>query len=232
MATFIANLPTLLVIGALASAPHAVLVWLRQGIEHPGWLVFLGLVVAHNLGFGMALGVVLHSLGERRCDLGRTLGRALRRLPSMTVAGLLSALAVVGLLALGMMAARHAGFLALPVVVATVVICSGLSASLRLSEVTAFAEERSGAQSLARSIALTRGRRLRIFLAEIVLGILVSPLNRVLDRLDPGSVSYLGAELAVGGIGLGLWAAFVGVVYARQRQDREQADGAAIADAL
>jgi hypothetical protein len=139
----------------------------------------------------------------------------------MGVASLLSAGMVAALFWLGIAAARHAGPLAPLVVIAMFVIIAGLASSLRLAITAAFVERRGGTACMARSMTLTRGRRLRIFLAQFGLGFLISPLTSVMNRLEPGTLNYLVAELVVSGVVLGLMASFAAVVYADLRARRD-----------
>lgn len=201
--------------------PHALWVWHTGGAPHLRWWVILGHHAIHLIAFGVITGLVLHDLAGDRCSLSRMASRAVRRLPAMGVASLLSFVVLALLISLGITAARHAGPLAPLVLIATFVIVAGLASSLRLAITAAFVERRGGTASMARSMALTRGRRLRIFLAQFGLGLLTSPLMNVMDRLEPGTINYLLAELVVTGVGMGLTASFAAVVYADLRARRD-----------
>ncbi len=229
---FFGRLRLLFALGVLASSPHALLVWWRGGMPYDSvWWYFL-FESLRLVGIALVIGVALHELAARPCHLGQLLSRAIRRLPTMIVASLLSTLVVFGLFTLGMLAARHVGPLAPVVVVTTIVICVGLASSLRVTVVAAFAEHRGATAALARSINLTRGRRLRIFLAEFGLALLLSPMTSLLANLQPGTIQYLLAELFVGGLAIALGACFMAVVYAQLRRRRDGDGPDAIAAAL
>lgn len=229
---FFGQTASLLLLGALACSPHALAIWLRNGIPFASFWIHFGFGVLHLLVTGVGIGVVVHHLANRRCDVGEMGARSLLRLPAMLVSALLSTLMVLGLLSLGMLAARHAGMLALFVVIATIIICAGLSAALRISVATAFIEGRSGIGSIARSLSLTRGRRLRIFGAEMILGLALTPLSMLLDTLQPGTLPYAATEVAFGAASFAFSAAFSAVVYVRLRERSDGSDPQAIAESL
>jgi hypothetical protein len=133
---------------------------------------------------------------------------------------------------LGVLAAGGLGPLAPLVLVTTFVVCMGLVSALRLSVAVAFLESRSGTGSMARSAALTRGRRLRIVLAELVLGVLLSPLSGLLRGLEPGTTRYLIAEIGTQAVILTVHACFAAVVYAQLRQRRDGATAAVVVASL
>lgn len=218
---FFSRLPVMMLVGALAALPHALWIWRSGGAPRLRWWLILGHHTAYLIGFGVVTGLVLHDLAGDRCSLSRMASRALRRLPAMGVASLLPALMLSALFWLGLAAARHAGPLAPVVLITLFVILAGLASSLRLAVTAAFVEHRGGTACIARSMTLTRGRRLRIFLAQVVMGLLISPVTSMLGRLEPGSFNYLLAELAVSGVILGLTASFAAVVYAELRGRRD-----------
>lgn len=218
---FFSRLPTMLLVGVLTALPHALWIWHSGGAPHVRWWLLIGNHAVHLVGMGVITGLVLHDLAGDRCSLSRMAGRALRRLPAMGVASLTSTIVLMALFWLGVAAARHAGPLGPIVLVTTFVIVAGLASSLRLAVITAFVERRGGTACMARSMTLTRGRRLRIFLAQFGIGFLISPLTSIMGRLEPGSLDYLLAELAVQSVWLGLMGSFAAVVYADLRARRD-----------
>lgn len=218
---FFSRLPTMLFVGALTALPHALWIWHNGGVDGLRWWVLLGNHAAHLIGLGVVTGLVLHDLAGDRCSLARMAGRALRRLPAMGIASLLSALVLSALFWLGIAAARHAGPLAPAVLITTLIIVAGLASSLRLAVTAAFVERRGGTACMARSMTLTRGRRLRIFFAQFGIAFLISPLTSMMGRLEPGTVNYLLAEIATRGVVLGLMGSFAAVVYADLRARRD-----------
>jgi hypothetical protein len=229
---FARGLPALFGLGALATLPFALATWWRGAPDGHGLLFALAAGTLHLALSACAIGAALHGLAGRPCRHGRMLSRALRRLPSMLVAATLGGLAVFGILTLGLLAARHVGPLALPVVIATFVVAVSLATALRVSVAVAFVEGRSGTASMARSLALTRGRRLRIFGAQTILGLLLSPLAHLFDDSVPGTTARLLGDLALGGISGALGAAFTAVTYAHLRKRRDGHENAAIVDEL
>ena len=149
--------------------------------------------VASLLGESALLGVASQALAERPSRPLKMIAHALWRLPVMLLAIALRSAAVVGILALGALAADRAGEFASLVLVTAVMVAISASSALSLASAVAFCERCGPIHALAVSASLTRNLRMTVLKAQIKLVILLLIVGAAIGEI-PWPTLREGAE--------------------------------------
>lgn len=193
---FRARWPGLLVIAGLCLAPG----WLVGDAPAPEgpWGVALHVLVpwtAALIGEVAILGLAVLALAGRRSEPLRMILRGLWRLPVIAVALALRLAIVVGVLALGGLAADHAGEYASLILVTAVILALALASAFSLAPAVAFCERVGPLQALARSAAITRNLRLTVLRSRLRLALFAVALAVVLRWIDAPTIRAIGERL-------------------------------------